>query len=266
MQAVMTQQLPAISRLASTLFATSIDDATISAALHAVANRTPHRTHGTAEEFAVLLRQAIVEFNLPYSVELTDSAGFNARPQHAKQIILVSRHIHYEFFSMEGGVRHDLVHILRYLNGKQNSITRSPNYLPTEEGLASFCQDHVRGIVDNGLVQHAAEYLATNIGLHGSLRDIYDYLRSIDMSPSLAWKRAARHKFGFVDTSLPGDIIKPAMYFANEVKVQMLSAEEKLRLFVGKISLDDLPNYHKYSGLYPANQLIDYFNLQSQTL
>ncbi len=51
------------------------------------------------------------------------------------------------------------------------------------------------------------------------------------------------------------------MYYANELKVAKLTTEEKLRLFVGKIALGDLPGHPKYVGLWPAEQISQYFKL-----
>jgi hypothetical protein len=104
------------------------------------------------------------------------------------------------------------------------------------------------------------EYVATSVGLGGgSLRDIYECFRDFGASDELAWKRASRHKFGFIDTSVGGDIVKPAMYYANEQKVGELSATEKLRLFVGKIASSELDNHPKYKGLWKSEILAEYF-------
>lgn len=215
---------------------------------------------GTPEKYVELMREALDYFDLQeVKVMLTDQAGFNARPRHGEKILLVSRHIQFEYFSMEGGVHHELVHFLRYYNRHHNQIKRSVNYLPTEEGLAAWCQDNTND--DNGLAQHAMEYVASSVGVTGSLRDIYDSMVDLGMSSELAWKRASRHKFGFVDTSLPGDILKPAMYYANELKIGKLTTDEKLRLFVGKIALSDLPDHPTYKGLWPAEILESFFHL-----
>lgn len=258
-EAVKTQNHSAITLSAQDLFEVIITNNTLSQSKRdaAIVGKS---SHGSTQEFAKLVEQALVEFSIDYTVEISAESGFNARPQHQSRKLIISKDAHFDYFSMEGGVHHDMTHIIRYLNGQYNKIKRSQNYLPTEEGLAAWCQDNTND--DNGLAQHAMEYVASAVGIKGSLRDIYNSLCDMGMSSELSWKRACRHKFGFIDTSQPGDILKPAMYYQNELKIGELSSAEKLRLFVGKISLDELKYFSKYSGIWPAEQLKDYFSLQ----
>ena len=258
--AITNQDINNISTAALNLFEVKIEDETLKVAKNS-AQIKGEKSKGSAEEYAKLTRAGLDYFGLTdVEVILTDQGGFNARPQHKAKRILVSSHIQFEYFSMEGGVHHELVHTIRYYNGLHNKIKHSLNYLPTEEGLASWCQDNTND--DNGLAQHAMEYVATSVGLDGgSLRDIYDCFREYGASDELAWKRASRHKFGFIDTSVGGDIVKPAMYYANELKVGELSASEKLRLFVGKISLGELSTYPEYLGRWSGDQITKHFKL-----
>lgn len=259
-QAIVNQDHNAITNSASDLFEVKIDPETLTLARQEVQNKRKVSS-GTAIKFIKLLHSGLNFFNLQeIEIILTDSPAYNARPDHMNNKLYVSKYAHFEYFSMEGGVRHDLVHVIRYKNGIHNKIKRSPRYLPTEEGLASWCQDHTNS--DSGLAQHAAEYLGSAIGVKGSLRDIFSEMRSIGLSPELAWKRSIRHKFGFKDTSRAGDIFKPAMYFANEIKVDKLSTNEKVRLFVGKINQDELPEYPIYNGNWSTDQIISYFHLE----
>lgn len=257
-EAVKMQDHQSITRACSELF-----EVTLSESLLTQANRDSEIrgkvSGGSASEIKQLFSQAFNEFNIKYQIILSNDHGFNLRPRHGERQIIISRDIHFDYFSMEAEVHHELVHIIRYLNGKHNHIKRSQRFLPTEEGLAAWCQDNTND--DNGLAQHAMEYVASSMGIKGSLRDVFDCLCDLGMSKELAWKRACRHKFGFVDTKSPGDILKPAMYYQNEIKVGQLSPTEKLRLFVGKISLNELKEYHTYSGIWSATQLTDYFHL-----
>lgn len=259
LEAIKLQDHDAISLAAQRLFEVTINQQDLDAAL-IVAQAKGIRSPGSAAEYAHLVKEALAYFALTdIQVIETEEAGFNARPNHQDKTITISKHIHFDYFSMEGGVRHELVHVLRYRNGLHNQVKRSSRYLPTEEGLASWCQDNTND--DNGAAQHAMEYVASSVGLKGSLRDVFNCLSDLGMSSELAWKRASRHKFGFIDTSQPGDILKPAMYYANEIKVAKLTQGEKLRLFVGKIALDELEDHPTYTGLWPAEKIITYFNL-----
>lgn len=193
-----------------------------------------------------------------YTIRVVDDHGFNFRPSVNRKEVAFSKHADFQFFDVESEVRHELAHIIRYENGKYNGIKKSSDYILTEEGLATLMAD--TGI--NGFAaefQHAAEYVSSKIGLEGSLRDIFNYLKSIGFNDDLAWQRASRHKFGFIDTGKPGDILKPAIYFSNAEKLKKLSKDEIIRLFVGKISVSELENYSEYKGKITLNKLIEFY-------
>lgn len=193
-----------------------------------------------------------------YSFKLVDKHGFSFRPNCHNKTLEMSKYASFQYFSIESEVKHDITHILRYENGVYNNINRSDYYLATEEGLATYLQDLVTK--DNySLYQHSAEYVASKIGIDSSLREVYNYFISLGFEPELAWHRSSRHKFGFVDTSKPGDILKPAMYFSQAQKIAKLNPDEILKLFVGKISLKDSENYERYYGRFDYDVLKKYF-------
>jgi hypothetical protein len=198
-------------------------------------------------------------FELSYSFTVVPHAGFNFRPVYAKKEIQVNENIDFHLLSLDSGIKHEMTHILRYVNGKYNKISRSSDYLPTEEGLACFMQDTYGQFGEASLFQHAAEYVVTEIGLKSSFRQMIEYLCAIGFTKELAWQRAIRHKFGFVNTSQPGDIMKPSMYFYTEQKLKDLPINDLLKLFVGKISLHEINKIRKYSGLIPQEKLISFF-------
>lgn len=198
-------------------------------------------------------------FNLnEYKFIIKDKHGFSFRPNCHNKTLEMSKYATFQFFNVLGEVRHEITHILRYENGIFNNIPRSDYYLATEEGLATYLQDL---LVENNhsLYQHCAEYMASKIGMTSSFRDVFDYFVSLGFEKELAWQRTSRHKFGFVDTSLPGDILKPAMYFSQSQNIAKLSDDEIVRLFVGKISLDDLNNHDSYRGRFDKSILESYF-------
>lgn len=194
-----------------------------------------------------------------YSVKVVDEHGFNFRPSTKDKKITVSKHLNLDFFSIDGEVKHELVHIIRYENGQHNCIPTSHDYLPTDEGLATYCQDYAGENGQASLFQHAAEYSMTEVALNGSLRDVTNYLENIGFSKELSWQRAIRHKFGFMDTSKPGDIMKPSMYFYHQQFIKKLSADEKYRLFVGKIILNQLNGFPEYIGVISLKKLKKFY-------
>jgi hypothetical protein len=257
-EAIKLQDHTAIVEASSKLFEVQISEDVLDRAV-AITKQEGQDSKGSAEEIKLLFDQAFKEFNLDYKAKIVERAGFNIRPSHTTKELLISEHIEFGYFSMEAEVKHEMVHIIRQVNGKHNGISPSQRFLPTEEGLATWCQDHAND--DLSQVQHAMEYVGSAVGIGSGLREIYDCFCAMGMSKELAWKRAVRHKFGFVDTSLPGDILKPAMYFANAKKVDKLNQEERLRLFVGKINLEEMANHQLYIGQWSHNKIINYFNL-----
>ncbi len=194
-----------------------------------------------------------------YQLEVADERGYNFRPQQHQKRLRMSKYAQLGYLSLEGEVRHELVHLIRTENGLHNGIPVSAQYLPTEEGLATYCQDWATSEYQTSSYQHAAEYAATAVMMQGSLRDGYTFLRDRGFSAKLAWQRAIRHKFGWTDTSQPGDLMKPAMYYSQQLRVGALSVSDRYRLFVGKIALDELKKYLEYSGRVPLERLQEYY-------
>ncbi len=166
-EAVKLQDHDSIVRAASRLFEAVVTSGQLAGAKR-VASTRGITSPGSSKEYAALVREALAYFDLT-DIQVIESpeAGYNARPNHKDKTITISQHIHFDYFSMEGGVHHELVHVLRYRNGVYNKIKRSPRYLPTEEGLASWCQDNTND--DNGAAQHAMEFVASSVGLKGQL-------------------------------------------------------------------------------------------------
>lgn len=259
-QAVINQDYLTLVRAGESLFQTVWDEAINLQALELVKNKPQILKNPTLEELINYHKQRLTQLGINYQLEVVDSSGFIARPNHHQKKLFISRHFNFSYFSLAGSVRHDLVHLIRYLNGQHSHVKRSAHYLPTEEGLATFMQDHGGAELNYSFFQHAAEYVVTKTCLEGSLRDAVTHLISLGFPQKLAWQRAVRHKFGFIDSSRPGDIMKPAMYFAHSQKIGQLSPANRLKLFMGKIALNELDSFPEYQGLWTREQLNQIFN------
>lgn len=211
------------------------------------------------EDYISAFEEGFLKLGLTeYNLEIVYSDGFNFRPKPKDKKIIMNKNANMQFFGADGEARHELAHIVRYENGMFNDIPRSENYLPTEEGLATYVHD-LSEFSEASKYQHACEYLAASIALESSLREVYDFFIEKGFEQELVWQRASRHKFGIKDTSKPGGIIKPAMYFAKCMEIVELIVDERVRLFVGKIEIEELPKYLDYSGKIEEGRLRDYF-------
>lgn len=224
----------------------------------------PQREFIPHEKVISLFDQAFQELGLDeYTIETVDQHGFNFRPSARNKKIVMSKYMNMEFFDIPNEVRHELVHIVRYENGKYNRIPANTNYLPTEEGLACYCQDYAPANGESSLFQHAAEYAVTEVALQSSLRQMVEYLQDLGFSAELAWQRAARHKYGWVNTAEAGDIMKPAMYFYHQQLVKDLTNDERYRLFVGKIAQNQLVEFPEYTGRVSLEKLQSFFQFRN---
>lgn len=215
----------------------------------------PPATNGTATEYAKLMRQKLTALGIDYQVKIIGEHGFQGRPNHKKRILKLSKYLHLQFLTLDGITNHELVHIIRAVNGEYNHIPASPNYLPTEEGLACLIQDEFLTHPTASSFQHALEYLAADLSRTVGFREIFNFLISHGSDPENAWLRGIRQKFGLKDTSQPGGLVKSGMYFYHENLLHNLSQDELLRLFVGKISLAELPQYSHYQGIIPSAKI-----------
>lgn len=257
--AVLSEDNTRIANTCKKVFKVEFDEDTIALANTLTSREVEELTIPYIENVARGFEMAIKFFDLDYKVVIVDKHGFFFRPHHKNKKLYVSKHAQLQFFTIDGVVKHELTHVLRYVNAKHNKILYSKHYLPTEEGLASYMQDHYGLLGQRSLFQHAAEYRASVIGSNGSLRDIYDFFISIGFSTHLAWGRAARHKFGFTDTSKPGDILKPASYFYHEQKIKNMNDEDRWKLFNGKITLEEGLAQEEYRGLIPLEKLKEFY-------
>lgn len=263
-EVLLSQDGGKITESAKKYFATEINAETLEEANRIVEQGyTLFNTEGNdCQKLFDAITAALKYFEIDYKVTIKDTHGYNVRPDHRNNEISISKYAELGLISLDTSVKHELTHVIRYINKKFNKSLRSNNHLPTEEGFASYIGDYHSQDGSNSKFHHAAEYLATEVALKGSLRSVYDYFISLKYPKEFSWQRAIRHKFGFIDTSKPGDIIKPSMYFYYENKVSKLDNKDILKLFSGKVSLNDLNTIQEYTGLIPKDKLVKYFDLQ----
>lgn len=259
--AIFTQDHEQIVREAKKIFSTDVTPELNNKALDIVSQKRVKLKNQSIDRLVGSYEKVFQFFDIDYQIILSDEQGFAARPSHSKKTLTINRQLNPTYDSYEGLTRHEVLHIIRAINSDYNGIEKSDLYLPTEEGLACYVQDCIGTEENYSLFHHAIRYLVTKVALEGSFRDVVEYLREMGFEQSLAFRRAYRHKSGFVDTSKPGSIMKPSMYFYNLQRIQQLPKDEILRLMVGKISVEDLPQYPHYIGKISEQKLREYFEI-----
>ncbi len=254
MEALLSQDGERITREAMRFFEVEFRQEDIELAKNLIAT-VPKSSNGTAEEYAELMRKKLAELGIDYEVKVVDEHGFQGRPDHKRHIMKLSKYLHLQFLTLDGITNHELVHIIRAINGEYNGIKKSEDYLPTEEGLACLVQDEFLRQSTPSAFQHGLEYLAAEMSKTSGFREIYDFLRGWGCDAENAWLRGIRQKFGMRDTAQPGGLVKSGMYFYHENILRKLEKEELLRLMVGKISLAELPKYPEYAGRIPREEI-----------
>lgn len=252
--ALLAQHKPALEEAASKYFDVLFRAQDILCAKRLI-EQVPQASNGTAEDLAPLLEHKLQELGLGYGVEIVDKHGFQCRPDHKAKVVRLSKYLHLQFYSAEGVANHELVHIIRAVNGVYNGIVPAPDYLPTEEGLSVLIQDGLLRLPSASSFQHALEYLAAHLSRNAGFREVYTFLRQHGCDAENAWLRGIRQKFGLCDTSQPGGLMKSGMYFYHEQLLRELSKPELIRLFVGKIPLARLSSYKSYTGMVPREKI-----------
>jgi hypothetical protein len=264
-RAFINQEPTQITKAASELYAVEIQKEEQTIAQDIIRRGFKNIVDPNLDKVVSDFQKALASINIDYVVEVQDRGGFNIRPNHIQKKIIISSEFQNQFSSLEATIRHEMTHVIRAINHKaQSSFERSVKFLPTEEGLSSFMQDYFGNEPNFSLFQHASEYMACIIGVDGSLRDIFDYFISLGYEKNFAWKRAIRHKFGFIDTKTKGDIMKPGMYFHNEQKIRKLEFSDWIKLFNGKISLDNLNSHVDYTGVVSLEKLKEFYGINQK--
>ncbi len=260
-ESIINQDIAAIVENAKGFFRTDITDENVNIAKEALLNNPIKTENITSEDIIKAFQKAFEELHINYITEIKDRHGFSMRPNHFTNKLIISKYYKPQFETLDSSVKHEVTHIIRRVNWKYNNVKRSNYFLPTEEGLASFMGDFHSNDKGGAFYQHAAEYLATKVSLSSSFRELFEFFKSKGYSNDAAWIKSVRHKIGFIDTSTPGDIMKPSMYFYNEQKIRELNKEDLLKLFIGKLKLEDIKKYDHYFGEIKEEDLVNFYNL-----
>lgn len=154
-------------------------------------------------------------------------------------------------------------HVFRYENGKTQPLRilerGTADYLRTEEGLAVWNQNQLGLQLGDKFLTPGYQIVALYMAQKMGFKDLFHYLKStFDMTDELAWKLCLKSKRGYEDSEAKGAFTKDSLYFTGmrEIDKFLEKGGEIPDLYVGKVSLTDLPLVQKIEGLRPAKFLL----------
>ncbi len=143
---------------------------------------------------------------------------------------------------------HELqTHVRRACNGFRSGLLNLglglPNYMATEEGVASYMEQK-NGLLRRSQIEtYAYRALGAWLAHHYSFAEAFRRLLGFGASPGLAWDVTLRVKRGLEDTSMAGAFPKDYVYLhGREIVWNYLQNEGcEEDLFLAKISLEQIP-------------------------
>ena len=177
-----------------------------------------------------------------------------------KNLILLKKGATFQKNRLKALLAHEIgTHIFRLENGRQQNLKifarGTAGYLRTEEGLAIFRQNQLNLNLGEKFLTPALQIVAIFLAAKMGFRDLFYFLKNTyEISNNLAWKLCVKTKRGFRSAEKLGAFTKDAVYFLGNAEIEKFvkNGGEIEKLFVGKISIADLPILEKIKNLQPA--------------
>ncbi|MBI5754821.1 DUF1704 domain-containing protein [Candidatus Peregrinibacteria bacterium] len=159
---------------------------------------------------------------------------------------------------LESVIAHEIeTHIFTAENGKEQPYQifnrGTAQYLKTQEGLAVYHQMKISGRES----RIAALVLAVSFAMRTGFSGVFTKLLEMGIEKERAFLVASKTKRGLEDTSLPGAFTKDIIYLKGffEIEEYVAKGGDLKKLFIGKISLEDLDLVSKIPNLKPPKFL-----------
>lgn len=204
-------------------------------------------TASAADAVTVIQKYLFQNKVFDWKVEESDASDFYVRVKAEKKLILISKHIIWDFSDLDNTIAHEIDgHVFRGINASRqdNPLLQKPFpfYIKTEEGLASYLADFFSTTALISRKHHALKYLAGYLGLTSTFKQIFEFLTDSGFTKELAFQRTFRLKRGYEDTSIPGIFAREAMYYEGmiEVKNYLENGGDLTKLYSCKCGLGDV--------------------------
>ncbi len=186
--------------------------------------------------------------NLEEKVEVKWIRNHISKASHYKGILKLRKDFDFREKKFLATLYHELgTHALRRHNYEQQPFYRKKTqhgfkeYLPTEEGLASFHSLLARSFQLD--YYRALIYKAADAALKGSFVDTFNFVDQYLEDKKRSWRLTVKFKRGMYDTSKPGGFTKSIVYLEGLVEVWRYLKKTNFDvegLYYGKIAAKDV--------------------------
>lgn len=170
-----------------------------------------------------------------------DSKKWLTRTKHTKKILVCKDRRFSKLDVMRLPVHEVGVHAVRYENGYLQPLNifgyGFPDFLRTEEGLATYFEEFTGNSSDQMFRNYAGRVVAINcLKRELDFRGCFNELKKNDFDDDEAWNLAVRVYRG-------GGFVKDHVYLEGYLMIKRFVDEggDLKKLYVGKVGLDDLP-------------------------
>lgn len=180
-----------------------------------------------------------------------------------RDAILLKKDVTFRENRLKALLVHEIgTHVFRFENGKVQPYRLlergTAGYLRTEEGLAVWNQNQLGLNLGDKAITPPLLIVAIYLSQRMSFHDLFHYLKStFELDDAMCWKLCVKAKRGLSDTSKKMAFHKDAIYFMGlrDIEKFLKKDGDIADLYVGKITVADLPLIQKISGLRPAKYL-----------
>lgn len=202
-----------------------------------------------AEEAAALCRQAMKDYGFSWKVTVVKEFGAQAAVDNFTQEFIIRADVQWSAATVTTTIVHEIgTHVLRSANGYEQPLklfgTGLPLYMLTEEGLAEYTEVQHDCFDPETHRRISGRAVSADLALTASFWEVFMTMIPY-FDPERAFDIAQRVKFGIADTASPGAFTKDYFYLEGLARLTAFfgssSLEDKKLLYLGKISLDNLP-------------------------
>ena len=213
-----------------------------------------------------ILSDKLNQVRIPYKIVVVKDLSARITVKTLEKSILINLRSGalFKHSDLIGTIAHEIeTHAYRYANGRLQPYKIFSEgfggYLATEEGLAIYSKEQAYKN-PRKFITRALDVLAVNWALTNSFHEVYQRLRAKGVLPKTAFSIAYRVKRGLADTSRPGAFTRDHLYLKGFLEIEKYIEQgfDLKKLYLGKISITDLPEIKKLSGIKEPKYLPDW--------